>query len=87
MAKEIIDIIPPSRFFSAYNIIMKNMDAADSLTTQAHVATGTANIELPEKSLVPRIPPTQASSIGKGLQLLVPLKVLPVVLKRKMIYP
>ena len=61
LAKEIIDIVPQSEFFSAYNIIMKNLDAADSLSTQAHVATGTATIELPEEFLAPRVPPTQAS--------------------------
>ena len=33
LAKEIIDIVPPSEFFSAYNIIMKNSEAADSLST------------------------------------------------------
>ena len=41
------------------------MDAADSLSTQALVATGIATIELPEESLAPRIPPTQASSTRK----------------------
>ena len=64
-AKEIIDIVPPSEFFSAYNIIMKNLDAADSLSTQAHVATGTATIAHPDESLAPRIPPTQTSSTRK----------------------
>ena len=58
LAKEIIDIVSPSEFFSAYNIIIKNLDAADSLSTQAHVATGTATIEPPEESLAHRIPPT-----------------------------
>ena len=44
---------------------MKNLDAADSLSTQAHVATGTATIELPEESLAPRIRPTEASTTRK----------------------
>ena len=62
LVKEIIDIVHPSEFFSAYNIIMNNLDAADSLSTQAHVATGTTTIALPYESLAPRIPATQASS-------------------------
>ena len=65
LVKEIIDIVPPPEFFSTYNIIMKNLDAADSLSTQAHVATGTATIVLPDESLAPRNPPTQASSTRK----------------------
>ena len=64
-AKEIINIVPPSEFYNAYNVIMKNLDAADTLSTQAHVATGTATIELPEESLAPRIPPTEASTTRK----------------------
>ena len=55
LAIEIIDIVPPLEFFSAYNIIMKNLEAADSLSTQATIA-------LPDESTAPRIPPTQASS-------------------------
>ena len=65
LAKEIIDIVPPSEFFSAYNIIMKNLEAADSLSTQAHVATGAVTIALPDESFAPRIPPTQATSSRK----------------------
>ena len=65
LAKEIINIVPPSEFFNAYNIIMKSLDAADSLSTQAHVATGTATIDLPEESLAPRIHPTGASTMRK----------------------
>ena len=58
LAKEIINIVLPAEFFNAYNIIMKTLDAAESLSTQAHIATGTATIELPEESLAPGIPPT-----------------------------
>ena len=65
LAKEIINIVPPSEFFNAYNIIMKNLGAAGSLSTQAHVATGTATIDLPEESLSPRIHPTEASTMRK----------------------
>ena len=55
LAKEIINTVPPSEFFNAYNIILKNLDAADSLSTQAHIANGTATIDLPEEALTPRI--------------------------------
>ena len=65
LVKEIIEIAPPSEFFSAYNINVRSLDAADSPSTQAHVATGTATIEHPEESLAPRVPPTQASSTQK----------------------
>ena len=44
---------------------MKNLDAADSLSTQAHVANGTATIEFPEESLAPGIPRTKASTTRK----------------------
>ena len=87
LPKEIIDIVPPSEFFSAYNIIMKNVEAADSYSTQAHVATGAAIIALPDESLALRIPPTQASSSKKRSATVSSLKVLVVVLKRKMIDP
>ena len=33
LAKEIIDIVPLSELVSTYNIIMKNLDVADSLRT------------------------------------------------------
>ena len=52
-------------FFNAYNIILKNLDAADSLSTQAHVASGTATIDLPEEPLAPIIHPTEASTMRK----------------------
>ena len=65
LAKEIIDIVSPSEFFNAYNIIMMNLDAADSLSIQAHVSTGIATIGLPEESLAPRIHPTEASTTRK----------------------
>ena len=65
LAKEIINIVPPSEFFNAYNIIVKKLDTADSLSTQAHVATGTATIDLPEEPLAPRIHPTEASTMRK----------------------
>ena len=65
LTKEIINTVPPSEFFHAYNIILKNLDAADSLSTQAHVATGTATTDLPEESLTPRIHLTEASTMRK----------------------
>ena len=65
LTKEIINTVPPSEFFHAYNIILKNLDAADSLRTQAHVATGTATTDLPEESLTPRIHLTEASTMRK----------------------
>ena len=46
LAKEITDTVPPSEFFSAYTIIMKNLDAADSISTHTHIATSTATIAL-----------------------------------------
>ena len=65
LGKGIIDIVPPSEFFSTYNIIMKNLEAADSFSTQSHVATGAETVALLDESLAPRIPPTWASSTRK----------------------